>query len=201
MQMCSRFFIFSSFTSHPCTLIKTPPYFKALHHQLTPIGFPPQCHWVYGAALRLLMAQSILLHMNMEISHTLQMVFCVTGLIQISNVFVDWWHHPPLFLIMHRLASHYLCIQNERLPKNQLWIITLLLTNCHSTRAQIRSRTSLVVVASCISSGHLDARSCCCMCLRISQTRYNVGWIITLKGFYLLTGTWWLGLSQILLLN
>lgn len=39
------------------------------------IGFQLLCHWVYGASLGLLMAQSRATYMNMEISCTLHMLF------------------------------------------------------------------------------------------------------------------------------
>lgn len=52
--------------------------------------------------------------------------------------------------------------------------------------------------------GHLHA-CCCCfrsvlLYARDAQTRY-VGWIIAVKGFYLLTGSWKLGACQLLLLH
>lgn len=60
---------------HPCTLIKSPTFFKALHHPLTHIGFPLLHHWVYGPSLGLLMTQHQVTHMNMEISHTVHSLF------------------------------------------------------------------------------------------------------------------------------
>lgn len=66
---------------HPCTIIKTPTYFGALHHPLTHIEFPLLHHWVYGPCLGLLMTQHRFLHMNMEISHIEQMLPYITRLI------------------------------------------------------------------------------------------------------------------------
>lgn len=51
--------------------------------------------------------------------------------------------------------------------------------------------------------GHLHARcffKTVLLCVRDTQTRY-VGWIITVKGFYLLTGLWKLGACQLLLFH
>lgn len=78
----------------PYPLIKTPTYFEALHHPLTHIEFLLLHHWLYGPSLGLLMTRHKLTHMNMEISHTVHMLSYITGMIQISNVFFDWWHHP-----------------------------------------------------------------------------------------------------------
>lgn len=55
--------------------------FKAPHHPLTHIEFPLLHHWVYGPCLGLLMTEHWVLHMNMEISHIVQMLPYITGLI------------------------------------------------------------------------------------------------------------------------
>lgn len=78
---CVAAFISSPYPlPHPCTLIKTPTYFKALHH-LTHIEFLLLHHWVYGPSLGLLMTRHRVTHMNMEISHTVHMLSYITGLI------------------------------------------------------------------------------------------------------------------------
>lgn len=79
---CVAAFISSPYPlPHPCTLIKTPTYFKALHHPLTHIEFPLLLHWVYGPSLGLLMTRHRVTHMNMEISHIVHTLSYITGLI------------------------------------------------------------------------------------------------------------------------
>lgn len=98
---------------HPCTLIKTPTYFKVLHHPLTHIEFLLLHHCIYGPSLGLLMARHRVTHMNMEISHTVHMLSYNTGLIEISDVFLTdgtTLLFCLLFLIMCLSYFHYLCI-------------------------------------------------------------------------------------------
>lgn len=94
---CVAAFISSPYPlPHPCTLIKTPTYFKALHHPLTHIEFPLPHYWVYGPSLGLLMTWHRVTYMNMEISHIVHTLPYITGLMWISNVVFDWWHHPSV---------------------------------------------------------------------------------------------------------
>lgn len=119
-------FISSSYPlPHPCSLIKTPAYLKALHHPLTCIEFLVPHHWVYGASLRLLMTRHRVTHMNMEISHRVHILSYITGLNWIATVFFDWWCHPSAWrAFLNNVPSSlplYVYL-NPKTPKRQLWM-------------------------------------------------------------------------------
>ena len=66
---------------HPCTLIKTPTRFKALHYLLTHIGFLLLHHSVYEPSFGIINDAHRVTYMNMDISRTVHMLSNITGLI------------------------------------------------------------------------------------------------------------------------